>query len=413
MSLLIKDGIAYRDGEFSKLDILIGDNGRIAGIGAGEWRKRPDEVLDASGLVILPGLIDPHVHLREPGNTQKEDFFTGSRAAVAGGFTTVMDMPNNREPTVSKARLEEKRRLASGKAVCGIEFHFGATRENFADIRDVDPLSLKIYMGETTGPLLIDDDPTIAKHMRNLRKERQVVLHAEDQREIEKANEAGKERPEKAGIRGVERAVMLGKRTGRKIHIAHASSGKEVGIAKGKGGWGLATVETAPHYLFITEKERKALGKLSGVNPPLKDDAGRKALWKMLDKVDCIGTDHAPHLLEEKENGARGMPGLETALSLFLDAYGKKLLSLEWVAERMSANPARIFGLAGKGIISEGAAGDLTLVDLKRGWTVRGEELETKCKWSPFEGRALKGRAVEVVRGGKLVFDCDEGGVLA
>ncbi len=359
--------------------------------------QRNEKVIDGNGLLVLPGLIDPHVHLREPGATHKEDFYTGTRAAVAGGFTTVLDMPNNPQPTVTLERLKEKIELAKEKAICDVGFHFGATNENFSEIKKAKPNSLKLILGQTTGSLLVREDSVILKHFENFPKEKPIVIHAEDQEYIEKTGDDGP----KAAWRAVEKVIGFAKRTNRRIHIAHTSTKKEIEIAK---KWNLATVETAPHYLFLSQKDYGTLGDRKLVKPPLRVEQFRRELWEALEKIDCIGSDHAPHTLEEKENGAFGFPGLETSLALFLDAYSRGLLTIEWIVNRMAERPAEIFGIKGKGRIEKNYFADLTFVDLKKEWIVKGEELETKCKWSPFEGKKLRGKVVKVIFRGKETY---------
>jgi len=388
-TLLVRGGLAFINGSFSSKDILVSD-GLIAGVGSG---LRADETVDASGCLVLPGLIDPHVHLREPGDTYKEDFRTGGRAAIAGGFTTVMDMPNNRPPTVTVERLEEKKLLAK-KALCDVLFHFGGTDDNFDEVRKADPQSLKLYLGKTTGGLMLHDPASLERHFANLRKDRPVVLHA-----------CGENSDEKKGIAetwaNVEKCVSLAAKMMRRIHIAHASTGHEILLAK---RWSGCTVEVAPHHLFLSKKDAEKLGPYGKVNPPLRSEQDRIGLWKMLEGADCIATDHAPHTPEDKEAGAAGFPGLETSVALMFDACAKGLLDRIWVAERMSGRVAGAFNLKDRGRLAKGFAGDVTVIDPKKEWKVDASEFETKCRWSPFDGMTLKGRVRTVVRAGKPLY---------
>lgn len=218
MSLVIKGGTAFLGERFQKKDILVED-GRIAAIGNA---LAGDGVLDATGMLVLPGLIDPHVHMREPGSTYKEDFATGSRAAVAGGFTTVMDMPNNPVPTVTKEALDEKRRLAKKKAVCDVLFHFGGTDDNFEEVKRADPRSMKLYLGHTTGELMLRKRSSVKKHFANFHKDRPIVLHASDHSMDERENL-------RKTYETMENVVSLASSMGRRIHMAHAS---EHGLAR-------------------------------------------------------------------------------------------------------------------------------------------------------------------------------------
>ena len=391
MSLVVKNGTAFIDGRFQKKDLLIKD-GMIADIANA---LSGDEVLDATGMLVLPGLIDPHVHLREPGDTYKEDFATGSRAAIAGGFTTVIDMPNNAVPTITKARLEEKIRLAKKKAVCDVLFHFGGTDDNFEEVKKADPKSLKLYLGQTTGMLVLKKPDSLEKHFASFPKDRPIVLHASDHSDDEEKN---LERT----YATVENAVSLASKYKRKIHLAHASTKKEIMIAKRYAG---CSVEVAPHYLFLNNSEKERLGPLSKVYPPLKSEQKRLMLWSALDMVDCIATDHAPHTIEDKEKGAAGFPGLETSLALMLSGCERGLIEKKWVVERMSERVADIFGIEKKGRLRKGNIADIAIVDPKQKWIVTGSELQTKCRWSPFEGMELIGKTRSVIKSGKLIFD--------
>ncbi len=390
MSLLIKNGTAFVDGKFSKKDILIED-GLISAVGTG---LKGDESVDAAGMLVLPGLIDPHVHLREPGETYKEDFASGSRAAIAGGFTTVIDMPNNLRPTITKERLEEKARLASEKAACDILFHFGGTDDNFDEVKKADPRSLKLYLGHTTGGMALKDPSSLEKHLLAFPRDRPVVLHACDHSENEEENLA-------KTYATLENAISIAQRNGRRIHLAHASTRKEVQIAK---RYKRCTVEVAPHHLFLSSKDAERLGPLSKVYPPLRSEQKRIGLWSALDIVDCIATDHAPHTIEDKEKGAAGFPGLETSLALMLRGCELGLLDKIWVVQRMSERVAEAFNIPFKGKLEQGFVGDVTIVDHKKVWTVQATDFQTKCRWSPFDGMELHGKVHSVVKSGNLVY---------
>ncbi|MEW5996723.1 MAG: dihydroorotase family protein [Candidatus Micrarchaeota archaeon] len=389
--MLVKNAKFILGGRAIEKDILI-EGGRIKALG-----HFPGNGMDASGYFVLPGLIDAHVHLRDPGATHKEDFQTGTRAAIAGGITTVLDMPNNSPPTTTLARLEEKRAIASRKAVCDYGFHFGAGAGNFEEVKKAKPGSLKVYMGKTTGDLFLPDEKLIFLHFRNFPKAKPIVVHAEDQTIIELEG-----RTPLAAQVAAAKAAMLAEKADRVVCIAHASTASEAEIAK---GWKKAFVETCPHYLFLDEGRIAHLGNFARVNPPVRSEAERLALWKMLPQIDYLSTDHAPHLPEEKEKGAAGFPGLETSLALMLDAYSKKQVGMEWILSRMCKNPARIFGIKGKGKIAPGFQADLVFVDLKKEWKVRPEEMQSRCGWTPYEGMALKGKAEKVIFRGELVFD--------
>jgi dihydroorotase len=393
--LIVKNGTVFIDGKFVKKDISI-DNDIISSIGSTDIGGA--ETFDASNLLVLPGLIDPHVHLREPGDIRKEDFTTGSRAAIAGGFTTVMDMPNNTLPTTTKERYEEKLKLAKQKAICDIFFHFGGSDDNFDEVKKISEMapSMKLYLGETTGMMVLKSWASVERHFAAFPKDKPIVLHSADHSPTEEEGLAKTYKIE-------EDSLALAKKLGRKIHIAHASAGHEVKIAK---SYEKCTVETAPHYLFLSSNDAARLGQTSfgKVFPPLRSERTRQSLWAELQNVDCIATDHAPHTKEDKTKGSGGFPGLETCLALMLKACNEGKITKEWLFPRMSENPAHLFGLGRRGKIKKGFIGDLTIVDLNKVWTVKGEETETKCKWSPFEGMELKGKVHSVVKNGKLVY---------
>lgn len=386
--LCIKNGLVFFRDEFRELEILI-DEERIVKIG---HNLKADSYYDAKGCIVFPGLIDPHVHLREPGAEYKEDFKSGTMAAIAGGFTTVIDMPNNPLPTITIARYKEKKELAKKKALCDVFFHFGATDNNQGEAKKAGALSMKFYLGKTTGDLLLKEKDSIEKHFQTF--DGVFVFHAsssegDEVTQIEKT------------IENISSVGFLAKKYKRNCHIAHVSASEELEKAR----FFNITTETAPHYLFLSSKDAARLGNKGTVYPNLRSDSVRKKLLQNISLIDCIATDHAPHTLEDKENGAHGFPGLETSLALMLKLYHERILSLEEIIKKMSAVPSRLFRLSDRGEIREGAKADITIVDLKKEWKVEGEELYTKCKWSPFEGQILKGKVKSVLFNGNLVFD--------
>lgn len=393
--MLIRNARLILGGKAVQKDILI-QGGKIKSIG-----KFRGKGIDATGLFALPGLIDAHVHLREPGATHKEDFRTGTRAALSGGVTTVLDMPNNSPPTTTLSALKEKRRLASRKAACDYGFHFGAGHGNFEDVEKAKPGSLKVYMGKTTGDLFLPDEKLIFLHFQRFPKEKPIVVHAEDQAIIDAEG-----RTPLAAQAAVAKAAMLARKASRRICIAHAGTSLEVELAK---RWEKSLVETCPHYLFLNENDAKRLGCFGKVYPPLRSEQDRMKMWAALDSIDYLSTDHAPHTPGEKEEGAAGFPGLGASLPLLLDAHSKGLLSMGWILSRACENPARIFNIRGKGKIAPGFQADIALVDLRREWKVRAEGMESKCKWSPYEGMALKGRVEKVIFRGTLAYEHGSG----
>ncbi len=395
--MIIRNAKFYQGGKVVSKDILI-EKGKIAGIG-----KFKGEGIDAKGLFAFPGLIDPHVHLRDPGLTHKEDFKSGTRAALAGGVTTVLDMPNTKPPATTAKAFKAKLQLAKKSAVCDYGLHFGATKNNFPEVKKAKPNSIKLYMGESTGKLLVDDIYSIWKHFALFPKNKPLIVHAEDEETLNAMKKMKGERGAIAEKIAVEKARLIAEQTGRVVYFAHTTTFEAVHLAK---IWERSVVEVAPHHLFLSQdKDGGRLGKFSKVYPPLRSEAERRELWGALYYVDTVGSDHAPHTAADKRAGAAGFPGLETTLALFLDAYNKGMIELPWIINRMAENPARIFGLGSKGRLEKGYDGDITLVDLDEKWTVRAEDFESKCGWSPYERFKLKGRVNKVILRGNLVVD--------
>ncbi len=342
-----------------------------------------DEVIDIRGNIIIPGVIDSHVHFREPGLTHKEDFLSGSIAAAKGGVTTILDMPNTLPPTTTLGALEEKRELAK-KSIVNYGFHFGSTGDNIEEIKKVKNIaSVKIFMNVSTGNLKIDDISKVEEIMKTARL---CSIHAEEENLL--------------------KAIEIATRLNRKFYACHISSENEIkAIRKNKKH---CYVEVTPHHLFLTIRDKERLGKLANVKPPLKTEKDVDALWRALKAgfVDVIATDHAPHLEKEKlEEERSGLPGIETMLPLLLDSVNKGRLTLKELINLTSRNPARIFGIKNKGVLAEGFDADLTVIDIKLEKQVKRDELFTRVKWSPFEGKILKGWPVMTFVNGNIVYD--------
>lgn len=383
MKLLIENcRLASSIGEVTR-NILI-KNGKIRKITADEIKCK--RTIDAQGNYVLPGIIDPHVHFREPGLTHKEDLFTGSVAAAAGGITTILDMPNTKPPTTTAELLKEKKSLGE-KSIVDCGFHFGAAVDNLAEIPKVrkKTASTKLFMNVSTGKMMIEDRHLIEEIFE---ASRIVAVHAEKEK--------------------VAEAVAYAKKTKTPLYLCHISLKDEIDFirrAKDKNIF----VEVTPHHLFLTEKDFKKQKGFADMKPNLKKQEDQDALWGAIDDgiVDTIGTDHAPHTKEEKRKRdyPSGVPGCETALALMLDAVNKGRISLTQVVRLMSSNPAKIFKIKNKGIIKEGYDADLVIVDMNKRKKVVGSKLYAKCKWSPFEGKILKGWPVITIRGGNVIFD--------
>jgi dihydroorotase (multifunctional complex type) len=409
--ILIKNGTLVTPQETAQEDVLI-EGETIAAVGPKLGTPLNARVVDAKGLLVFPGLIDPHVHLREPGGEHKEDLGSGTRAALAGGFTTVLAMPNTSPPLIDCETLAQVRALAASKAVCDLGFFIGATADNAKQVAEVEGVvGLKLYMGSSTGSLLVAD---LAGQMAHFERYPQVVaVHAEDEEAVEyfrtRAHFAarGQRRPPICASLAVSRALALAERFGTRLHICHVSTAYELALIRDAKARGVkVTCEVTPHHLFLTSEDEARLGTLGQMNPPLRAQKDVDALWENLDVVDCIATDHAPHTLEEKRGPTppSGVPGLETALPLMLAAVQEGRLSLTEVARLMAQGPACVFGLDHKGSIAPGYDADLTLVDTQAEWVIGERPLQTKCGWSPFEGHRVKGSVKQVFLRGKEVY---------
>ncbi len=409
MTLTIKNAHILLNGKLEKKNILI-DDGKITAIN----NSSGGETLDATGRIILPGLIDIHVHLREPGMTQKEDVKSGTQAAAAGGVTTVFEMPNTKPATTTLKFLHDKRELYKEKSVVNYGLYMGATANNLKEATSARNIpGIKLYMGSTTGDLVVTDKKKIAEFFNSGKK---IVIHAEDETLMKKNMEKYKSetnpfihakiRDNEVAAAAVGEALMLG----GNIHVTHSSTAAEMKMIKAKG----ITCDVTPHHLFLNNEELKKQGNFAKMNPPLRSKEDAVALWTAIagGTVSCIATDHAPHTVEEKEAGywqaPSGVPGLETMLPLLLDAVNKKRLTLQKMVELTSANPANIFGMKNKGRIAVGYDADLVIVDMDKVKEIKNEELFTKCKWSPFNGWKLKGCIETTIVNGKIIYDNEE-----
>jgi dihydroorotase len=383
MTLLIKNGKIFQNGALSAKNIFVKD-GKIAKITNDDIKA--DETIDVSGKIIIPGLIDGHVHFREPGDTHKEDFFSGSMAAAAGGISTILDMPNTKPPTTDLMRLEEKRSLAK-KSIVNYGFHFGSTQDNISEIEKAENVaSIKVYMDHTTGNLIMKDKSALKKIFTS---NKTIATHAENEH--------------------ILNAVELIQGGKNRLHICHVSSKQELDYSKGNKIKNHVSVEVCPHHLFLTAKNIDELGNFGEMKPGLKTEEDRNYLWEGIysGKVDTIATDHAPHTKEEKMklNYPFGVPGCETMLPLLLDSVNKGKLTLNKMVQLCCENPAKIFKIKNKGLIRQGYDADLTIIDMTEEKKVENNKLLTKCRWSPFDGWNLKGWPTYTIVNGNIVFD--------
>ncbi|MBI2029069.1 amidohydrolase family protein [Candidatus Gottesmanbacteria bacterium] len=336
-------------------------------------------------LTRLPGMIDAHTHLRDPGATQKEDFYTGTCAALAGGVTMILDMPNNPIPTISFRALKNKQKIASEKAVCDYGLIFGASQEdNTEEFKKIIPkvAALKVYMDQTTGTLLVEKLGLLEKIFRMWRSEKPIMVHAEDAT--------------------LAKAISLSAFYKKHVHFCHVSLADEVELIKrAKEQKIKISAEATPHHLFLTENDRKRLGPFGIMKPPLRSVSDVQALWHGLidGTIDMVATDHAPHTMSEKKSNKPpfGVTGLETALPLLLTVYKQKKLTLDQVIKLYHHNPRKIFNLPTQ-------KNTYIMVDLDNKYELKNKDLKTKCGWSPFAGWQLYGKVHEVVLRGKTVY---------
>ncbi|RVU19711.1 dihydroorotase [Methylobacterium oryzihabitans] len=418
--LILRGGTVVNQDGIGAADIGVRD-GRIAAIGDLSQASAGTE-RDCRGLHLLPGVIDSQVHFREPGLDHKEDLETGSRAAVMGGVTTVFEMPNTNPQTTTPEALADKVRRGHHRMHCDFAFWVGGTHENAADVAELERLpgaaGIKVFIGSSTGSLLVEDDAGIAEILKRIR--RRAAFHAEDEamlRERKPLRVPGDPsshpvwRSPEAALKATQRLVRIARETGARIHVLHISTAEEMRfLADHKD---VATAELTPHHLTLDGDEAYArLGTLVQMNPPVRDAAHREALWWGLTQgvADVLGSDHAPHTLEEKAkpypDSPSGMTGVQTLVPIMLDHVAAGRLSLARFVDLTSAGPKRLFGLARKGRLAVGYDADVTVVDLKRRETITNGWIASRCGWTPYDGVAVTGWPVgTVVRGHAVMWE--------
>ena len=422
--IVFKGGMLVNHAGEGLADIGIRD-GQIRAIGdIGEGLA--GETIDARGLHILPGVIDSQVHFREPGMEHKEDLETGSRSAVLGGVTAVFEMPNTKPPTTSAEALAAKVAAATDRMHCDFAFFVGATHDNLDQLGELELLpgaaGVKVFAGSSTGDLLVDDEEELARMFATIR--RRASFHSECESRLKERVSVQREgdpsshtdwRDPIAALASTERLLRLATAAGKRIHILHVSTGEEMELLSLHKD--VASVEVTPQHLtLVTPDAYERLGTRAQMNPPLRDAAHQKILWWGLQQgiVDVLGSDHAPHTLEEKSGSypatPSGMPGVQTLVPIMLDHVNAGRLSLARFVDLMSAGPQRLFGIAGKGRIAVGYDADLTIVDLKAKRVIEESWIGSKCGWTPFAGRTVTGWPVgTVVRGRLAMWDGELG----
>jgi len=418
--LLFRNGTLVNHQGVGRADIGI-RAGKFAAIGDLSQADAA-ETVDCTGLHILPGVIDTQVHFREPGLTHKEDLETGSQSAVVGGVTAVFEMPNTNPATTSAEALADKLARARNRMHCDHAFYVGGTHENVHDLPDLERLpgccGVKVFMGSSTGSLLVEDDPGVRAILSVLR--RRAAFHSEDEFRLNERKDFRIEgdptshpvwRDVTTALRCTERLVRIARETGARIHVLHISTAEEMlFLADHKD---VATVETTPHHLTMVAPEAyERLGSRAQMNPPVRDARHRDGIWWGLLQgvVDVLGSDHAPHTLEEKSKpypaSPSGMTGVQTLVPIMLDHVNAGRLSLQHFVDLSSASPARIFGITEKGRVAVGFDADLTIVDLKRRETIRDGWIRSRCGWTPYDGTTVTGWPVgTIIRGQRVVWD--------
>jgi len=429
MKFLIRNATIVNEGRTFKGSVTI-EGERIASVSEGcqdiSGFSGP-EIIDAEGLLLLPGAIDDQVHFRDPGLTHKGDIQTESRAAVAGGITSFMDMPNTRPLAVTKEELENKYRLGAEKSFANYSFFMGASNENLDEIKKIDPrdvCGVKVFMGSSTGNMLVDNRKTLSAIFSEVPL--LIATHCEDEQTIRNNVEhykalLGDDIPVKYHplIRSAEAcylssslAVELAARYNSRLHVLHLSTARELSLFTNKIPLAdkRITSEVCVHYLWFSDKDYPQYGNKIKWNPAIKSEEDRQELVRAVndDRLDMVATDHAPHLWDEKQGSclkaASGGPLVQHALPAMLQLVKQGYFSMEKVVEKMCHAPARLFKIEDRGFIRTGYYADLVLVDPKSSWTVNSRNILYKCGWSPFEGTVFDHKVVKTIVNGHLVY---------
>ena len=417
--LILSGGdVANQDGIFPR-DIGV-RNGLIAEIGDLS-RADTAERVNCRGLTILPGVIDSQVHFREPGLQHKEDLETGSRAAVLGGVTAVFEMPNTTPQTTSAEALADKVTRGTNRMHCDFAFWVGGTHDNFADIPELERLpgaaGIKVFMGSSTGSLLVAEDEGVAAILRQTR--RRAAFHSEDEPRLNERKSLRVPgdpsshpiwRDEIAALKCTERLIRIARATRAQVHVLHISTREEIDfLATAKD---VASAEATPHHLTLSADDYPRLGTKLQMNPPVRGPGHRDGVWRGVAQgvIDVLGSDHAPHTLAEKARpypeSPSGMTGVQTLVPVMLDHVHAGRLTLARFVDLTSAGPARLFGIVGKGRLAAGYDADFTVVDLKRTETIRDSWIASRCGWTPYDGKTVTGWPVgTIIRGRRVMWE--------
>ena len=426
MKLLIKNAKIVNEGSVFESDVLV-ENKLIKKI-SNSINEKCDKIIDAKGLHLLPGIIDDQVHFREPGLTHKANIYTESKAAIAGGITSFMEMPNTNPQSLTHELLEEKFKIAASTSLANYTFFMGVSNNNLDEVLKTDPKTvgaLKIFMGSSTGDMLVDDRKVLEEIFE--KSPMLIAVHCEDEdtirSNIQKAKKQyGENVPisEHPNIRSTEAcyksssmAVELAKKHNTRLHVFHLSTEKELELFDNTIPLSekRITAEVCIHHLWFNEEKYKEKGTHIKWNPAVKKESDRSALFQALldDKLDVIATDHAPHTLEEKSNtyfkAPSGGPLVQHALPAMIEFYKHGKISLEKIVEKMCHNPAILFQIEERGYVKEGFYADLVLVDLEKSWKVNKDNILYKCGWSPFEGDTFTSKVTHTFVNGHLAYD--------
>ncbi len=426
---------AYLGGQIVDCSIAI-EGDKIHKIGKETQMPNADQKIDLHNMLVLPGLIDEHVHLRDEGKAYKEDFSSGTSAAAAGGFTTVLDMPNNDPVTMSVKTQQNRMRMAQSRILVNVGF-YSEFPKSLAETKNIvaeGAVGFKLFMGSQIGGLNIDDDPTLQDAFKEVATLKvPLAVHAEDSATL-LANEEKLKQDQRVGtsdflrahtetveLKSIQRLLELSQKTDLQMHFCHVTSQeglKAIAEAKRSDRKGKVTCEVTPNHLMLTCEDVKRIGQLAIMAPPLRSKTHLDALWKGLEDgiVDTIGSDHAPHALSEKSASSVwdvkvGVPGLETTLPLILTLVKKDRLTLTQAVHLLSEKPAEIFGLNDRGRLEKGKNADLTIVDFNRQFKIKASKFKSKAKFSPYDGWDVQGKVVRTVVNGQVVFD--EGEIIA
>tara|TARA_B110000908_G_scaffold170057_1_gene228588 strand:+ start:4154 stop:5500 length:1347 start_codon:yes stop_codon:yes gene_type:complete len=426
-STLIKNATIINENKIFKGDVLI-ENGIIATISSEIIPTDTIEVIDAKGCYLIPGFIDDQVHFREPGLTHKANIETESRAAIAGGITTFIEMPNTVPQATTQDLLEDKFKIAAKDSYANYSFMFGGTNNNLEELLKTDPkkvAGIKLFLGSSTGDMLVDNEEVLEKIFSSTKMI--ISVHCEDEATIRKNTAAHIEkygddipmkyhpiiRSEEACYLSSSKAIKLAKKTGARLHIFHLSTEKETHLFRNDIPLEekQITSEVCVHHLWFSDKDYEEKGTHIKWNPAVKTEADRQGLWKALldDRIDVLATDHAPHTLEEKNNiytkAPSGGPLVQHAIVALLEKVKEGVIPIEKLVEKMSHNPAKLFQIEKRGFIKEGYFADIVLIDVNKPQTVSKDNILYKCGWSPFEGITFSSTITHTFVNGNLIYD--------